>query len=205
MHKLQKIAGSLDTFFKVTYRLTIAANILGCIFIAIFLYLCLGAPSLFSKITAGLITSLDFGSIQFRLSPDALPATNAGTGYFFGSLILGLLGLAVYILMIRSIRSILAPMKEGLPFHREVAAGFRNLALLTILSGLLDLVLEFFIRGNMIRSLDLNTLFLSDKIEAVTTYYNFSFNFLITALVFFGMSCIFRYGEELQQLSDETL
>lgn len=204
MQKLQKIARTLDTFFKVTYRITLVINIIGVVIIAIFLLLCLGAPGLFQHITSAMTTSLDFGGIRFQLA-EGVQQGSTGTVFFLGSLIVGTAGLAVFVLMIRNIRSILAPMKEALPFDRAVAQGFRKLGILAIAGGLLDLILEYFVNGSLVRSLDLAELFLSDRITSVTTYYNFDFTFVITALVLFGLSYIFRYGEELQQLSDETL
>ena len=204
MEKLKKTAGTLDTFFKITYRITIVFNIIGIAIIVLFLLLCLMAPGLFGSITSAITTQLDFGGIRFRLA-EGIQQGSAGAVYFLGSLILGAAELAVYVLMIRNIRSILAPMKEALPFDAAVAKSFRNLGILTILSGGLKLILEFLVSGSLVRSLDLSALFLSDQITAVTTYYNFDFTFVITALVFFSLSYIFRYGEELQQLSDETL
>lgn len=204
MEKLKKTANTLDLFFKVTYRITLVFNIIGIVIIVLFLLLCLMAPGLFGSITSGMATSLDFGGIQFRLA-DGISRGSTGALYFISSLIVGVAGLTVYVLMIRNIRSILAPMKEALPFDTAVAKGFRNLGILTILSGGLNLILEFFVNGSLVRSLDLRALFLSEKITAVTTYYNFDFTFVITALVLFGLGYIFRYGEQLQQLSDETL
>lgn len=204
MEKLKKTAGTLDTFFKITYRITIVFNIIGIAIIVLFLLLCLMAPGLFGSITSAMTTQLDFGGIRFRLA-EGIQQGSTGAVYFLGSLILGAAELAVYVLMIRNIRSILAPMKEALPFDAAVAKSFRNLGVLTILSGGMKLILEFLVSGSLVRSLDLSALFLSDQITAVTTYYNFDFTFVITALVFFSLSYIFRYGEELQQLSDETL
>lgn len=204
MEKLKKTAGTLDTFFKITYRITIVFNIIGIAIIMLFLLQCLMAPGLFGSITSAMTTQLDFGGIRFRLA-EGIQQGSTGAVYFLGSLILGAAELAVYVLMIRNIRSILAPMKEALPFDAAVAKSFRNLGVLTILRGGLKLILEFLVSGSLVRSLDLSALFLSDQITAVTTYYNFDFTFVITALVFFSLSYIFRYGEELQQLSDETL
>ena len=204
MEKLKKTANTLDTFFKITYRITLVLNIIGIVIVAAFLLLCLMAPGLFGSITSAMTTSLDFGGIQFRLAR-SFSQGHTGAFYFISSLVVGIAGLTIYVLMIRNIRSILAPMKEALPFDSAVTKGFRNLGILTILSGGLDLCLEFFVNGSLIRSLDLQELFLSSKIEAVSTYYNFDFTFVITALLFFGLSYVFCYGEQLQQLSDETL
>lgn len=205
MKKLQKTARTLDTFFKITYRITIALNVIGLIALALFLFLCLGAPELFGSITDSLVTSLDFGGISFRIAESFPRTAGYGTAYFLASLIIGILGLALYILMIRSIRRILAPMKEGLPFSTEVAAGFKSLGRLTIVHGILNQFSTFFGAGFLAQAYDLSALFIGENIASVTTYHSFDFTFVITALIFFGLSYIFHYGTELQQLSDETL
>ena len=51
----------------------------------------------------------------------------------------------------------------------------------------------------------LNALLLSDKITKVTFNYSFDFSFLLIAAVLYLLSLVFSYGQELQQLSDETL
>jgi hypothetical protein len=205
MTKLQKTAKILDTIFNVTYRLTIVLNVLGLLAIALFLFLCLGAPELFGSITGSLVTSLDFGGISFRIT-DSFPCDSSyGTTYFLAGLVIGTLGITLYILMIRSIRSILAPMKEGLPFSAEVAAGFKTLGRLTILHGFLNQFATLFGTSYLARAYDLSALFVGENIASVSTYHNFDFTFVITALILFGLSYIFHYGTELQQLSDETL
>ena len=59
--------------------------------------------------------------------------------------------------------------------------------------------------GNTLTGYNLNELFLSDKITGVSVTYSCDLSFLIYALVLFLMSFIFKYGSELQKLSDETL
>lgn len=207
MNKITKTARTLDTFFKIVYRLYITLNLIIWIPLGfIFLFLILGAPELLKAISAGLVNTLRFGSASFTLSPDvSAAAADVGIFYLVAGLIIGLLGLVLAILSIRCVRRILAPMKEGLPFAREVAENFQKLGWLTILGGVLDLVMELVLDGSLIRAYDLGALFLSDKITAVNVNYVLDFSFVLLALILFGLSYVFRYGQELQQLSDETL
>lgn len=206
MDKLQKTARTLDTFFKITYWFTLILNIFAVLIIALFLFFCLSAPELFGNLTDSLIRTLDFGGISFRIAESFPHQSSYGTVYFFMGLTLGTLAVTLYVLMLRSIRRILAPMKEGLPFSTEVAAGFRNLGWLTTVLGILELTAVFSVDTPFkARAYDLHALFVGDGITAVTTYYNFDFTFILAALVLFGLSYIFHYGTELQQLSDETL
>ena len=86
MEKLKKTANILDLFFKITYRITLAFNIIGIVIIALFLLLCLMAPGLFGSITSAMTTQLDFGGIQFRLA-EGIQQGSTGAVYFFSSLI----------------------------------------------------------------------------------------------------------------------
>ncbi len=205
MEKLQKTAKALDAFFRITYRIVMILNILALVIIALSLYLCLGDSDVLRFFGNSLITSLDFGSIRFQIAPEALQSGSAGSIYFLSTLLVGLGALAVYMLMIRNVRALLAPMKEGLPFDSAVAHSFRNLGWLTIAQGILTLIQSGLLQGSILKAYNLAELFLNENINAVTTYYNFDFTFVIAALVFFGLSYIFHYGQELQQLSDETL
>ena len=51
----------------------------------------------------------------------------------------------------------------------------------------------------------LSELFLDSTITKVTFHHQWDNTYLIVAVVVFVLSAVFRYGEELQQLSDETL
>lgn len=205
MKKLQKIATGLDTFFRITYRLTIAVNVIGIAAIVLFLALSIGSPGLLDVYYGSIVQTLDFGGISFEVAEAFRADIGAGRNYFTAGLILGTLGLPVYVLMIRSIRSILLPMKEGLPFAEQSSAGFRQLGIWVLVNGGLVLLSQYFISGAVSRAYDLAELFLSDKISAVTSYYSFDLSFVILAVVLFGLSYVFRYGQELQKLSDETL
>ena len=55
------------------------------------------------------------------------------------------------------------------------------------------------------QAFDLPNLLLSDKITEVDFFFVFDFSFLLVVGILLLLSYIFRYGEELQQLSDETL
>lgn len=205
MEKLQKCARFLDVFFKYLYRFVLAIYILELIIIGIFLFLCLGSPALFGDITSLMVTKLHFGNISFQVAEGLAQGSRTGQIYYLAGLTIGLLGLIGFVLAIRNIRKILAPMKQALPFDASVATGFRNLGFLCIADGILNVFSQYFLDGSIIRAYDLQQLFLSGKILSVSYRLSFDFSFLLTALVFFGLSWVFRYGQELQQLSDETL
>lgn len=201
MKKLSGIAKTLDVYFKIGYWLTLIITVLCIPIIIIFLLLSRDNPDLFR----GMVQSLDFGNISFRIADTYAADAEAGRTLMLLSLVIGAVSLPVYCLMIRSVRKILAPMKDGLPFQETIAKNLMNLGWLIIVNGVLGLILEA-VSSHIIFSIyDMNALFLSEKIASVSTFYHLNLTFVLYALVLMGLACIFRHGQELQQLSDETL
>lgn len=201
MKKLSKIATTLDVYFKIGYWFTLIITALSIPVIIIFLLLSRNNPELFQ----GLTQSLNFGNISFRIADAFAADAEAGRTLMLLSLVIGTISLPVYCLMIRAIRKIFAPMKEGLPFQETIAKNLMNLGWLVIINGTLNLIMDA-VSSHIIFSIyDMQALFLSEKIASVSTFYHFNLTFVLYALVLMGLACIFRYGEELQQLSDETL
>ena len=57
----------------------------------------------------------------------------------------------------------------------------------------------------MVHAFDLPSLLISEKITHITVSPNYDPTFLIYSAILLLLSYVFRYGQELQQLSDETL
>ena len=103
------------------------------------------------------------------------------------------------------IREILLPMKEEKPFDSIVSTNLKKLAKLSITLGILyniiilsEQILTVFVYG-------LPGLLISEKIIHVDGMFKIDLTFLIYWAILLLLSYVFRYGEELQQLSDETL
>lgn len=201
MKKIQKTAAGLDAFFKIVYRLGIAAIVFSGIIILIMWYLYLGDPDIMDLFRV----SLNFGMIQFRVADSVIPAREHGFLFLALGTLLSIAQLPVFCMMFRSIRGILAPIKDGMPFHDDIVHYLKRLGWLTVANGLIGNLANLVVYGNLLPGYDLGALFLSDKITSVTTGYSFDLTFVIYAFLLFLLSYIFQYGRELQQLSDETL
>ena len=103
------------------------------------------------------------------------------------------------------IRQILLPMKEEKPFDSIVSTNLRKLAKLSITLGVLYNIIILSEQIMTVFVYDLPALLLSEKITHVGGMFNVDLTFLIYWAVLLLLSYIFRYGEQLQQLSDETL
>lgn len=201
MNKLQKYAKGLDVFFKIVYRISIVAIVISFIAIFFMWYLYLGDPDIAELFR----TDLNFGMISFRLADSVTPADNFGFLFLALGSLVGTAEIVVFCMIFHTIRSILAPLKEGTPFHEDIVYDLDKLGWLTIANGIVNNAGKLIISGNLLPGYDLGELFLSDKITRVSTSYSFDLTFLIYAVILFLLACIFRYGGELQQLSDETL
>lgn len=103
------------------------------------------------------------------------------------------------------IREILNPMKEEKPFDSVVSTNLKKLAKLSINLGILGNIIILSEQILTVFVYDLPGLLISDKITHVGGMFQVDLTFLIYWAILLLLSYVFRYGEELQQLSDETL
>lgn len=103
------------------------------------------------------------------------------------------------------IREILQPMKEEKPFASIVSTNLKKLARLSINLGILANVIILTEQIMTVFVYDLPSLLISEKITHVGGLFNVDISFLICWAILMLLSYVFRYGESLQQLDDETL
>ena len=103
------------------------------------------------------------------------------------------------------IREILHPMTEEKPFDTIVSTNLKKLARLSINLGILYNIILLSEQIITVFVYDLPGLLISEKIAHVGGMFQVDLTFVVYWAVLLLLSYIFRYGEELQQLSDETL
>ena len=103
------------------------------------------------------------------------------------------------------IREILQPMKEEKPFTSIVSTNLKRLARLSINLGILANVIILTEQIMTVFVYDLPGLLIGEKITHGGGMFNVDLSFLIYWAILMLLSYVFRYGEQLQQLSDETL
>ena len=99
------------------------------------------------------------------------------------------------------VRGILKPMKQGLPLHRSVSKKLRSMGILVLVFGFLYTAFDMVGKNLILRHLLPSE---GGSLRVSVVHSNNLLVFLVAALLFL-FSYIFRYGEELQTLSDETL
>lgn len=203
MEKLTKSAKTLDKVFSILYSvftaLAIAAAV--CIGLLVIGYLLKLDPDM---IGTG-YESLDFGTLELQIADGFAP------GKWFVLLQAGImLALSCVCILIgrqgiRYIRAILQPMTLGQPFDGAVSTNLKKLSVLSIILGITLNVCLLVEQAMTVFAYDLSNLLISEKITRITVNYDLDLTFLLFSAFLLLLSYVFHYGEELQQLSDETV
>ena len=195
MERLMKTARGLDTFFKIVFWITAIFG--GIVMIANLVMLILGPDWMRSHAAQGSWYITGYG---FRV-PVSLADTSSFPMLWRVGAAVFLAAYAAICWILLLIRRILAPMKKGEPFAAGVADDLRKLAWTVLGFGVISAVWRFvgqvMISTAMSGNLSVNTHYAAGEVIHL--------DFLIVAAVLFLVSYIFRYGRELQVLSDETL
>lgn len=203
MNKLINMAKKLNVFFRIV-RILLSVAAVTCL-------VCLGiiAVGFIFQLQPEMIGTgyeiLDIGNLELTVADGYVPDEKLVLVQTAITIVLALVCILIGRRVIDYIREILQPMAQGKPFHNTVSTNLKKLAILSVVlcvAGncihLVSQILEF----NAYHATDL---LLSEKITHVTINYHFDLTALGIAAALLLLSCVFRYGEELQQLSDETL
>ena len=203
MNKLTKTAKTLDKICHVVQIIFTIVFVFGII-CSCFMLLGYALGWDIATYSSG-VNTLDIGILEMELTKNAV--IDFDLAYMQGLVVLVLGCVCLYIgrQACRYIRAILHPMSEGQPFDNAVSTNLKKLANLSIFAGIF-LNLTQIVEGVM-------TVFafnLPDLMNpALVSHIGINFELDLTFLVCFGilrlLCYVFHYGEELQQLSDETV
>ena len=203
MNNLSNTAKKLDKVFEIAYI------VLGALAIACIVGVALIGVAYILKLDPTMIgtgyENFDIGFLELTVAEDYAP-----------SKWLILLQAAITLLVscrlmyegrrgVGYIREILLPMKEEKPFDTIVSTNLKKLAKLSIVLGILCNMIILSEQIMMVFVYDLPGLLISEKITHVGGMFQVDLTFLIYWAVLLLLSYVFQYGEQLQQLSDETL
>lgn len=197
MNKMQKTAKGLDTFCKVLFWLAIAGSV---VVAAVAVILAVMGDKAMAE-----TSSLTLGSVTFNLAEGYGPDGKTSAGFMLSAIPVVVLGVATVIIGLNIIRSILKPMKEGVPFDGTMSKSIRKLGWFTLIGGGVWSIIPVIFEAVMLKVYDFEKIFIGDAITGIEIESDVSLDFIIVAAVIFLLSYVFRYGEELQQQADETL
>ena len=201
MEKLIKTSGILDKLFKVIRNIVIVVGIVCIPLLIISLTL---PESWYTNIADTANTSIWLDSIELQLNL-SLPVSGTLKAAVSAILTLAAVSCGIIAYGLQLLRNILAPIKNGDPFNNAVSHNLRKLGWLAVTGSVVYSVLSA-ISLHFISSLyDMTSLFKEGSVNGIVVNYRYNIDFLIVAALLFLLSYVFRYGEELQRQSDETL
>ena len=203
MKKLTKTASILDRILhivSIVIKIVAVALVVGLgILAAAFLF------DLAPNMVGTGYNHADLGFVTFTVAENYLPDHRIIWCEVAMEMILSLICMVPAHFSVKAIRNILAPMKNGEPFHNTVSTNLKKLANYSCALGIGLNLQEIISNIFLVKAYDLHLLLLSEKINHVEFMFVFDLSFLLVYGVLLLLSYIFRYGEQLQQLSDETL
>ncbi len=197
--KLTRSASVVDRILKILQGFAIAGVIVCVIFIPL-------TAILGEKIIAN-ASRLQFGALDLTLAGDPaawLDIPNVKTCIIV-MLIGTILTAAATWYCLRVLREILAPMKEGTPFAAGISGKVRKLGWTVLIGGAVTEIGHMIADVFEVRAYRVQELLNAEYFTSVSYDYSIDLWFVVTALILFFLSYVFRSGEALQKESDETL
>ena len=197
--KLMRSAGVMDRLLKILQGFAVAGVIVCVIFIPL-------TAILGEKIIAN-ASRLQFGVLDLTLAGDPaawLDIPNIKTCIIV-MLVGTILAAAAAWYCLRVLREILAPMKGGTPFAAGVADKVRKLGWTVLIGGAVTEIGHMISEIFEVRAYRVQELLNAECFTSVSYDYSIDLWFVVTALILFFLSYVFRSGEALQKESDETL
>ena len=203
MNNLSNTAKKLDKVFEIVH-IVLGALAIACI-VGVALILVAYIFKMDPEMIGAGYENFDIGFLELQVSPNHAP--NKWLVLLQGAITL-LVGCRLAYDGRRGvgyIREILHPMTEEKPFDTVVSTNLKKLAKLSINLGILYNIIILSEQIMTVFVYDLPSLLVSEKIIHVSGMFNVDLTFLIYWAILLLLSYVFRYGEQLQQLSDETL
>ena len=203
MEKLKRTAKVLDVIAKAMWWICIILSAL--MLAALIVVLIAGVQPESAETGAGMTLSL--GVLRLKLSGPTPKNGNALAPAVVVSVIAACVIAALMVLAWEThiLHRVLSPMREGRPFDRRISKNLRTLGWVSLVQAVIFSVASSVGNYMIFTSLDLMELFNRSLVTDYTVNIRFEAGYLLIPVAFFLLSWIFRYGEELQRQSDETL
>ena len=193
MEKLQKYSKIALKIIQILTVILIA--VAACCLVGMVVLLVLGKQIPF--------TSLSLGCLSFTVAPGH--GLEVSSGSYILLMAGALFGLSMALVILHLLKKIIKPMTEGKPFAASAAPCIRKIAWIYLAGDLVFQAVLHAISYSAFYQLKLHELLAGDIIPQVRYQADFSLNSLFIFGILLLLSLVFRYGQQLQQLSDETV
>lgn len=198
MKEIMRTAGRLEILFKVVQWLV---AILIVVMVVVAIVLTVLSAFGFAAIGEG-FRSVDIGPLTLELSYDQAPDKASVLVFSWSVILLAAAASGAAFWACGCIRKILKPMAEGNPFHATVSDNIKRVGYAILIWGVVRNLGGWVEASQAKRYLNLEAV---GNIRSVSVNYSLDLSFLPVFFLMLLVSYIFRYGTELQKLSDETL
>ncbi len=200
MNKVIKISKILNTITGIARTLLKVAAIITAVAVLILMF-----ASIRQDVWNDVGYTLQLGEVTLDLIPNGTIPLGTSRLLGYGSLVLSVVLFLYASKWLRIVQCILTPMAEGRPFDANVSDSLRKLSFITLIVGGISQIINMVFFSFQLHSINLDNLLNPEYVAGYTVENVIDTNFLIVFGVLLLMSHVFRYGEQLQQLSDETL
>ena len=198
MDQIKKISKYLNRYFGVINFLNLAIMTISVI-VSIFILFIASDNEIF------MITSLSLNWLTLEFSESIFSNVISAKIYFVLLFLGACITLIIFLKLISSVRNILNEFVDGNIFKENMANHIMELSILSFTYGMFINVFNFINYRFIIDHSNFISLLESGKIINTQLSYTFDLSFIVLSAIIYLLSYIFRYGIELQQLSDETL
>ena len=195
MEKIRKTSSILARILKILRGIVLAA---GCVLLVLSIFTLFVSLERLADPTN---VTLNLGFVELHVSPDFLPETMRSTAFFilFG----GMISLTGAWIMLGILLKIFGTMESGRPF--SAAQSIQKLAWVYLIFSIVNEIITSVTAALQYTALGIPNLLTGGNIVSCMLRTEFDLSFLAVFAVLLLLSHVFRYGEELQNLEDETL
>lgn len=195
---------NLEKTLKISKKLIKILKVL--VVISIFVALALFFFSINSDFREFASTSMTLTLGVFKLVfKDAIENTAIKDNYLTYACLITMILCFLWFLILRHIGMIVDNSLKSSIFCKENTRSMNLIGMYILISGFFKLLTEIMSVVTIQRNISVLEIFNPELISSISIETRFDVSFLIIAFVIFVLAKIFAYGQQLQQLSDETL
>lgn len=199
MKSLSSTAKTIDIICKIAFSVCISVAIVIAVVVVI---MALGGESIISDDG---IATLTLGSVEFEIANEYFPDLSMSKSFFCLTFGLTALSLIIAAYFCKFVQKIVKPLIEQKPFDGTLSKNIKKLAYFSLIGGGIYSLLSMLGQYLILKWFDVENLFISEKIVGLNIENELDTTFVFIFVLLYMLSIVFKYGEELQKESDETL
>lgn len=201
MKDLKRSARTLNTILNILFWLLIVRGIFAAGYHAMMLCNIISDPGSLS----GMLDRLTVDWLTIEAAQGFNVSLDAAVSMKLVQLLFAVAITVIACLGLRALKRVLLPIELGQPFRSGISADIRRLGKCAFRLGMAENLYMLAVVSLMERHSILQSLLPSDAIATVSSEPAFRPAWFIVTAVLAILSMVFRQGEQLQQLADETL